>query len=121
MKKKIINTNIKLISVILEQIKNIENMVADTDPWLSLIYTPVFDKFKIILTMNRFDYDEFEELRDILHICNSSIANMSRHGCMTENLIQDEKLFSYLYSVYDFLLEEESLFKPLSDIEISGD
>ena len=89
------------------QLEYVTEMLEETEPWLYSIYRIAIDEFNTMLIMNQVTAERLEDVRNTIHICNSSVANMSDHGVDAENIIDDNRLFGYLYSVHDMLADME--------------
>jgi hypothetical protein len=92
-----------IFKLIYSQIMDISDLVQKNDVWLYTIYKMAIDNIYTNLRFHKITDDTLEEFRQLLHLCNSSIANMSQHGADEEDIIKDTKLFTYLYSVHDLL------------------
>ncbi len=86
-----------------QQLEEIQEMIQENDPWLYCVYKSILGKIQGGLIMNSLTQEALEDIRKSLHNANSSIANMALHGAQEKDIINDAKIFSYLYSVIDFL------------------
>ena len=87
--------------LLIQQLRNIADLLEKTEPWLNEIYKPILHKVIICIQMD-ISLDKLESIRHELHLTNSSISGMGRHGSAS---LDDGIIFGYIYSIHDLLHE----------------
>ena len=98
-------TKRETFKTIKDQLKEVSNLVIETDPRVYALLAPAYDELSSLLFRPQaLTEEKLTIVKDKLHLLDSIIAGMDNHGEGDE--INHEFFWAYLYGVHDRLLYE---------------
>jgi hypothetical protein len=91
------------LKIVRQQFNTVMDIFQAEDQFIYALMEPAISAIHSILLTGDLSEERLSKVKEILHILDGITSNMNDHG-LDEN-IDTLKLWSYLYSVYDYLLQ----------------
>ena len=103
-----------------QQLQQVADLVEKEDPKVFALMEPAYSKISALCFIpNNITAERLEDARETLHIMDSIIAGMDKHGA--EEMIEHDFFWNYLYGVHDHLKNDLTNGYYENETETEGD